>query len=103
MRLRARRWVVVGLLCCVGGISLWRFAVRREAGDEQKQVDATSRSTSGGPRAQPSKPKPLLIQTAFRPGAPENAAVTTAANTNGLLRYRLSNTAKGVDELTRDD
>src|SRR4051794_25867674 len=107
MRLKPRTWVVVGLLCCIAATSVWWFSSRPTRGNDQKPGKVPAGVASSEKGAKRTKPKPLLVESALGPGAaapdPVAASIVQNTNANPMLRYRLRNTTKGIDELTRDD
>src|SRR5881396_3210593 len=115
MHLRTRTWFIISLLCFLAAAIFWQLAERKAARDkaarESAARESAAREIAAGQTNAPATPAPQPNpprQPAPAPPSPGPAAAaarTNAANnaTNGSLRYRLSNTAKSVDQLSRSD
>jgi subtilisin-like proprotein convertase family protein len=97
MHLRTRTWFIISLLCFLAAAIFWQLAERKYQRDKAARESAVP-TVPGAPNAnQPGAAAPVQ--------PPAGAAATNAINlsTNDPLRYRLSNTAKTLDELSRTD
>src|SRR5688572_3078046 len=100
MHFRTRTWFIISLLCFFAAAVFWQLAERKAERDRARQPVESSAPASG-----------LVPSTGGQPGstggtpAPAPVATTNAAtiSTNDPFRFRLSNTAKGVDELSRSE
>jgi subtilisin-like proprotein convertase family protein len=90
MPLRTRTWFIISALCFLAAVVFWQLAGRKAARDKAAREAAATNAPAGpgAPAATPAVPA---------------VATNAAAAANDPLRLRLSNTAKGVDELTRSD
>src|SRR2546421_8735201 len=113
MRLKTRTWFVISLLCFIGAWYFWRLGEEKAARAPRNQPE-TSGPASTAQRTNLSgvgAPKPLLIERSPSPLNGERAGVrgetvpsaSTVPDTNSPYPYRLSNTPKGIGELTRSD
>jgi subtilisin-like proprotein convertase family protein len=98
MYLKRRTWTAIGILCLIGAVALFRL----ERKQRQEGPVATASKTN---------PVPLLsLQTQgsaqVAPGASTNAGTgkgAAARDTNPPFPYRISNTARRIDDLVRSD
>src|SRR5881397_3697380 len=97
MRLKTRTWIVISLLCFAGAWYFWRLGEQR-ARERHKISGPTATNGTNNPLTPGSST--AASQRSLSPSERENAE-GAIVNTN--FPYRLSNTAKGIGELTRND
>lgn len=81
-------WVTVLLLGAVGALCVWQFSRRPATGPASASANPAGASTSARPAV-----------AAIQPAAPNTAAPVVAAATNGIARFRLSNTTEAYGRL----
>ena len=97
MHLRTRTWFILSLLCFLAAAIFWQLGERKAARDKARENAAGLTNTPAAPT--PNVPPPPNPATAPAP-AGTNAASNAA---NESFRYRLSNTPKTIDELSRSE
>src|SRR5262245_37612373 len=98
MQFRTRTWFVISLLCFLVAAIFWQLAERKALRDKAAadQAAAATNAPAGG--AAPN-PNPAAPPTAPAPAA---AAQPNAANAaTNPFPFRLSNTAKSIEQLGR--
>ena len=94
MHLRTRTWFIISLLCFLVAAIFWQLAERKSARDKSARDQAAA--LTNAPVAVPAA-NPATVQPAAAPAAQTNAA----NGTKDPFPFRLSNTSKSIDQLSR--
>ncbi len=97
MHLRTRTWFIISLLCFLAAAIFWQLGQRKAARDQAARESAAA--LTNAPVA------PVAPATNAVPGRNPvpGAAVARTNAANESFQYRLSNTPKGIDELSRTE
>lgn len=93
MRLKTRTWFIISVLCFLGAAYMWRLGDQHASRQRPSETGAAGQSNPAGDASDPKTPGTVSAT---------NASQSAAALSN-RYPYRLSNTAKSLDQLMQSE